>query len=76
MKEYTFHRFSFLDREYEYGLIFSLCDSTPVSGWHETYLPPIHDWCHNFGRDRVLVAGTHFHFKNREDRNWFVLRWG
>jgi len=85
MKEYTFHRFSFLDREYEYGLIFSLCDIysinwydlyQPGSGWHETYLPPIHDWCHNFGRDRVLVAGTHFHFKNREDMNWFLLRWG
>jgi len=73
MKEYTFHRFSFLDREYEYGLVFSLCN--PYTGY-EIYLAPMHDWCrNNFGRERVFVAGTHFHFKNREDINWFMLRW-
>ena len=73
MKEYTFHQFSFLDREYEYGLIFSLYDISP--GWHENYLIPIHDWCYNFGRDRVMAAGTHFYFKTIEDMNWFMLRW-
>lgn len=70
--KYSFAKFSSLT-DYKHGLAFSL----HTGYYYSEELIPIQQWCSdNFSRDKVIVTGTNFLFKNEADMTWFLLRWG